>query len=233
VSKKRKKKAAPLLHVKGLKKTFFDSGSAIQVLKGVTLQIESGRHFSITGHSGSGKSTLLNVICGLEGFDDGSIQWNQQAINELSQRDLVKLRGEFFGFIFQSYHLMSEINAIENVLLAARFIGKIKPETKARAEELLVTVGLKDRLNHPVQKLSGGERQRVAIARALINSPKVILADEPTGNLDEHTAQEVMNLIFEVCKKNDSSLLLVTHNPEFAKLTDNHGILQEGILKQL
>jgi len=219
-----------LLRVEDLKKTFVDSGAPIHVLKGASLSLEQGKNVAITGQSGSGKSTFLNIICGLESFDEGSIEWNGISIRHLSEKKLSKLRGSFFGFIFQSYYLISELNALENVLIAARLIKSPTRETRERARHLLETVGLQDRLKHNVQKLSGGERQRVAIARALMNNPDVILADEPTGNLDESTADEVMNLIFDVCRKNQSSLLLVTHNPEFAKLTDERFMLHDGTL---
>lgn len=219
-----------LLAVDNLRKTFYDSGAPIHVLKGAALRMRPGTNISIAGQSGSGKSTFLNVICGLESFDEGSILWNQTAINELKSRELSRLRGDFFGFIFQSYYLISELNTVENVLLPARLVRNLNKDSRQRAQHLLELVGLQDRLKHNVQKLSGGERQRVTIARALINNPHIILADEPTGNLDESTADEVMELIFDICKKNGSSLLLVTHNPEYAKLTHQHYYLHDGVL---
>ena len=219
-----------LLQVDDLHKTFYDSGAPIQVLKGASLRMLPNTNISIAGQSGSGKSTFLNVICGLESFDEGTILWNRTSIKEYKLHELAKLRGEFFGFIFQSYYLVSELNAIENVLLPARLIRNLNKETRQRAEHLIEMVGLSNRLKHNVQKLSGGERQRVAIARALINNPEIILADEPTGNLDESTADEVMELIFDICKKNGSSLLLVTHNPEYAKLTHQQYYLHDGTL---
>lgn len=219
-----------LLKVTNLHKTFQDSSAPIHVLKGTSLQMNSGQNIAITGQSGSGKSTFLNIICSLESFTEGSIQWNGTEIKHLNEKALARLRGEFFGFIFQSYYLISELNAFENVLIAARLLGRVDRNARERAQHLLATVGLKDRLKHNVQKLSGGERQRVAIARALMNQPDVILADEPTGNLDESTAEEVMQLIFEVCKINGSSLLLVTHNPAFAKLTNQQYLLHDGVL---
>lgn len=219
-----------LLQVDDLYKTFYDSGAPIHVLKGASLRMLSNTNISIAGQSGSGKSTFLNVICGLESFDEGTILWNETSIKQYKLHDLAKLRGEFFGFIFQSYYLISELNAIENVILPARLIRNLNKETRERAEHLIEMVGLSDRLKHNVQKLSGGERQRVAIARALINNPHIILADEPTGNLDESTADEVMELIFDICKRNGSSLLLVTHNPEYAKLTHQQYYLHDGTL---
>ena len=219
-----------LLQVDNLHKTFYDSGAPIQVLRGASLRMLPNTNISIAGQSGSGKSTFLNVICGLESFDEGKILWNQTAIDQLRLRELSKMRGSFFGFVFQSYYLVSELNTTENVLLPARMIGNLSKETRQRATNLLELVGLSNRLKHNVQKLSGGERQRVAIARALINNPHIILADEPTGNLDESTADEVMELIFDICKKNGSSLLLVTHNPEYAKLTHQQYYLHDGTL---
>ena len=221
-----------LLKVENLYKTFEDSGAPIHVLKGASLSLKRGENIAITGQSGSGKSTFLNIICSLESFDEGCIEWNGVSIQSLNEKKLSRLRGNFFGFVFQSYYLISELNALENILIAARLIRRVTRADRERAQHLLEIVGLKDRIRHHVQKLSGGERQRVAIARALMNNPDVILADEPTGNLDESTAEEVMQLIFEVCQTNQSSLLLVTHNPEFAKLTHNQYVLHDGVLSK-
>jgi len=226
-----------LLSVKSVRKSFVDSGKRIEVLKGIDFEMISGTHMSIMGPSGSGKSTFLNTLCGLETVDEGEIQWRvsekdsepMKSISRFSSAELTQLRGSFFGFIFQSYHLIPELNAVENVWFAAKLVGRLTSEKKKRAEMLMEQVGLGDRLKHPVQKLSGGERQRVAIARALMNDPAVILADEPTGNLDEHTAAEVMELLIRVCKTSSGTLLLVTHNPDFAKLTHHQVQLQDGV----
>lgn len=219
-----------LLRVRDLRKTFVDSGAPIEVLKGACLELQHGEHIAITGQSGSGKSTFLNLICALETCDSGIVEWDGEPIRNRDHKRLATMRGQFFGFIFQSFYLIPELNAVENVLIAARLLRRVDRACRSRAQHLLEVVGLKDRLKHPVQKLSGGERQRVAIARALMNQPSVILADEPTGNLDESTAGEVMRLIFEVCRDNQSSLLLVTHNPEFAKLTDRQFVLHDGLI---
>jgi lipoprotein-releasing system ATP-binding protein len=222
--------ADTLLRADQLHKTFADSTAPIEVLRGASLILHKGHNLAITGQSGSGKSTFLNIICGLEGFDAGTVEWSGTSIRELGEGPLSRLRSRFFGFIFQAYYLIPELNALENVLIAARITGRLDRETRERAIQLMELVGLQNRLRHSVLKLSGGERQRVAIARALMNRPKVILADEPTGNLDERTAATVMQLIFEVCQQEGSSLLLVTHNPEFAKLTQQPFVLHEGIL---
>jgi lipoprotein-releasing system ATP-binding protein len=219
-----------LIQASDVRKTFYDSGKEIPVLKGASMTMEAGSNTSISGQSGCGKSTLLNLLCGLDKLDEGTIQWNGSSLKNMRLNEVSTMRGRFFGFIFQSYYLISELNAIENVLMAARLVSGISRETKNRASELLETVGLGHRIKHPVQKLSGGERQRVAIARALVNNPKVVLADEPTGNLDESTAQSTMDLILNVCEKNSSALLLVTHNPEFARLTHKQYVLHDGLL---
>lgn len=233
-AKRQAKKPATLLKVSGVKKSFEDSGKIIEVLKGADFEMPVSTSMSIMGASGSGKSTFLNTLCGLETIDEGTIKWRVekekplQSISDFSTSELARLRGKFFGFIFQAYHLIPELNAIENVIISAKLVGRVSAETKNRAKTLMETVGLADRLKHPVQKLSGGERQRVAIARALINDPLVILADEPTGNLDEHTANEIMELLIKVCNESRGSLLLVTHNPDFAKLTEQEVHLQDG-----
>jgi lipoprotein-releasing system ATP-binding protein len=217
-----------LLAVQDLHKSFVDSGATIHVLRGATFALQEGDNLAITGQSGCGKSTLLNTISGLERFDEGQVLWQGTAINTMPAAQLSRLRGRFFGFIFQAFYLVQELNTFENVLLPARLVGRVNKESSARASALLSQVGLGERLRHPVQKLSGGERQRVAIARALRNQPKVILADEPTGNLDERTADSVMQLIFDVCRDHGSSMILVTHNPAYAKLTDHRYLLHDG-----
>jgi lipoprotein-releasing system ATP-binding protein len=220
----------PLLLASELRKTFHDSGKKIPVLQGASMIMEAGFNTSISGQSGCGKSTLLNLLSGLERLDSGTIEWDGTSLEGLRSQQIARMRGLYFGFIFQSYYLISELNAVENVLIAARLVGKISSEAKNRAAELLKMVGLEHRIKHPVQKLSGGERQRVAIARSLINNPKIVLADEPTGNLDESTAKTIMELILSVCETNKSNLLLVTHNPEFARLTHHQYVLHDGVL---
>ncbi|MGF1451862.1 MAG: ABC transporter ATP-binding protein, partial [Opitutales bacterium] len=206
-----------LLHASGLTKTFLAPGDRrIPVLRGVDLTIEPGRHLSIRGESGSGKSTLLNLLAALETPTEGTLDWQGERVQAQPQRWQARRRGEFLGFVFQAYYLVPELNALENVLLARRLIGPVRGEHRMRAEELLKELGLGERLDYSPNKLSGGERQRVAVARALLNRPALLLADEPTGNLDEQTAERVMRELTEIAQAEGATLLLVTHSPKFA-----------------
>lgn len=218
-----------VLEVKGLKKSFFTPHKdKIHVLDGIDLLIKAGQSLSIRGESGAGKTTLLNLITLLEKPDKGEIIWEGQIVSHKRKLDLARYRGTFFGLVFQSHYLIPELNAIENVLMARRLIGPIRESDRKRARELLHEVGLKHRLYHLHTQLSGGEAQRVSIARALMNKPRVIVADEPTGNLDEKTGLEVMNLLLNLCRDIKTSLILVTHNPEFAEQTEKQGFLTLG-----
>jgi lipoprotein-releasing system ATP-binding protein len=183
---------------------------------------------SIRGESGSGKSTLLNVLSGLERADSGQLFWQGQDVTRYSLSKLAGARTRFMGFVFQAYYLAPELNAIENVLLGARIAGRVDQAVRERAEALLVRVGLKERITHSSTKLSGGERQRVAVARALINDPPLVLADEPTGNLDESTGAAVMDLLLEIADESAKSLVLVTHNPKYAARTQRQLTLHLG-----
>lgn len=219
-----------LLETRGIGKHFPSSEGEISVLKGVDFAIRKGESVSIRGESGSGKSTLLNVLSGLEIADKGELFWNGQTVSKRSLSWLAARRTDFIGFVFQSYYLAPELNALENVLLGARIAGRVNSTVVDCAEELLKTVGMGHRLKHSSTKLSGGERQRVAVARALINNPPLVLADEPTGNLDETTGQAVMELLLELTKKDGKSLILVTHNPDFAERTQRQLTLHLGEL---
>ena len=221
-------KETPLIAAKGLAKTFKSPTGAIPVLNGIDFAIMPGESVSIRGESGSGKSTLLNVLSGLERGDGGQLQWKGEAVERYSLSKLAKLRTRFIGFVFQAYYVAPELNALENVLLGARIAGRLTKTARARAEALLVRVGLENRLTHNATKLSGGERQRVAVARALINDPAVVLADEPTGNLDEKTGESVMELLLELTQETGRSLVLVTHSPDFARLTQSQLFLTKG-----
>jgi ABC-type lipoprotein export system ATPase subunit len=170
----------------------------------------------------------MNIISCLESVSSGEVFWLGKRVDNLSNSAQAKLRSGFMGFVFQNYCLMPELTALENVLLASRILGKCSRKEIDRAKDLLNAVGLSARLNYLPNRLSGGERQRVAIARAIINSPSVMLADEPTGNLDEDTANSVMNMLLELCKNNNTALLLITHNPDFAKITDREVLLSHG-----
>lgn len=219
-----------LIEARGLGKTFPGADAAISVLDGVDFALRLGESASIRGESGSGKSTLLNVLSGLERADGGELFWDGQDVSRYSLSRLAGARTRFMGFVFQAYYLAPELNALENVLLGARIAGRLNQAVRERAESLLVRVGLKERIRHGSTKLSGGERQRVAVARALINDPPLVLADEPTGNLDESTGQAVMDLLLEIAGEAKKSLILVTHNPDFAARTDHQLNLHLGKL---
>ena len=217
-----------ILEAKQLGKSFPSPDGAITVLDGVDFKLRRGESVSIRGESGSGKSTLLNVLSGLETTDVGELLWNGQQVSGRSLSWLAARRSNYIGFVFQSYYLAPELNALENVLLGARIAGRINSTVIDRAEALLKRVGMEHRLRHGSTKLSGGERQRVAVARALINDPPLVLADEPTGNLDEATGVAVMDLLLEIAGEEAKSLVLVTHNPEFAKRTQHQLTLHLG-----
>ena len=217
-----------ILEAKQLGKSFPGPDGAISVLNGVSFKLRRGESVSIRGESGSGKSTLLNVLSGLETSDVGELLWNGQQVSGRSLSWLAARRTNYIGFVFQSYYLAPELNALENVLLGARIAGRINSTVIDRAEALLKRVGMGHRLRHGSSKLSGGERQRVAVARALINDPPLVLADEPTGNLDEATGVAVMDLLLELAGEEAKSLVLVTHNPEFAKRTQHQLTLHLG-----
>jgi len=194
--------------------------SSLRVLKGIDVEIYEGEIVSIAGPSGAGKSTLLHLIGTLDKPTSGVVLFDGEDISKMSSNDLARFRNTRIGFVFQFHHLLPEFTAIENVSIAAMISGKSQKAVEAKARELLKEVGLGERTDHKPSELSGGEAQRVAIARALINSPKVILADEPTGNLDTHNSDEVMNLIFKLREKYRQTFIIVTHNEKFASMTD-------------
>lgn len=200
----------------------------LKVLKGIDTEIFEGEVISIVGPSGAGKSTLLHLIGTLDKPTSGEVIFDGENISRLSSNELAKFRNTRIGFIFQFHHLLPEFTAIENVCIAAMISGKSMKSVEQRAKELLTEVGLGERLQHKPSELSGGEAQRVAIARALINSPKVVLADEPTGNLDTKTSDEVVNLIFELRKKYNQTFIIVTHNEKFAQMTDRTMKMLDG-----
>jgi len=191
--------------------------NTLNVLKGIDLDIYSGEIAAIVGKSGAGKSTLLHIIGALDKPDQGEMQINGTDMFSLSDKNISSVRAKDIGFIFQFHHLLPEFTAFENVQIAAMIAGNLSVK---KIKDILAEVGLADRMNHKPSELSGGEAQRVAIARALINSPKIILADEPTGNLDTENANSVIDLIFELRKKLKQTFLIVTHNEEFAAKCD-------------
>ena len=217
-----------VIQAAGVRKNFLSGDRTLEVLRGVDFSVAAGETVSIRGESGSGKSTLLNILAGLDRPDSGELFWGGEAAHKLNLGELTGRRGRFLGMVFQSYYLIPEIDALANVLMSARILGGVGAAEKARAAALMQRVGLGERGHHLPTHLSGGERQRVAVARALMNRPKLILADEPTGNLDERTGDEVISLLLEVCAEEKTALVLVTHNPAHAKRTGRQLLLQSG-----
>lgn len=205
----------------------------LEILKGVNLYLEKGVSTAVIGKSGSGKSTLLHIAGLLDNPSSGSIKIDSNDVKSLSDAKLSALRNKFFGFIFQSNLLLEDFNALENVMMSSLIYGNDRKTAKEKALRLLDEIGLAERTQHYPSQLSGGEKQRTAICRALINEPQIILADEPTGSLDEQSASEVESLLFNMCKNHDTGLLLVTHNKEFAFKCDRVFNLANGVLEQL
>ncbi|MFG1496414.1 lipoprotein-releasing ABC transporter ATP-binding protein LolD [Saccharospirillum sp. HFRX-1] len=189
----------------------------VEVLHEIDFQVQPAELVSIVGSSGSGKTTLLNLLAGLDSPSDGEVSMAGHTLNSLNDRARAKLRNEHMGFVFQFHHLLPEFSALENVVLPQIIGGQYNRESDQRAADLLDRVGLGDRANHRPAELSGGERQRVAIARALINNPRVVLMDEPTGNLDDTTSEQVHELILDLNRQSDASFVIVTHNQEWAR----------------
>lgn len=219
---------AAVLNSVGLRKNYRSGSATLEVLRGVDLSVGPGESVSIRGESGSGKSTLLNLLAGLDRPDGGELFWNGEPTAKLSLGELTARRARFLGMVFQAYYLIPEIDALANVLMGARMLSVPGRVERERAAELLARVGLKDRASHVPAQLSGGERQRVAVARALMNRPKVPLADEPTGNLDERTGDGVIDLLLEVCAEEKTALVLVTHNAAHARRTQRQLRLVAG-----
>lgn len=201
---------------------------SLEVLKGVDLSIEKGEIVSIAGSSGAGKSTLLHILGTLDMADKGKISIDDVSVCELRGKKLAAFRNEHIGFVFQFHHLLPEFSAIENICIPAWIAGKNNKEVEKRAAELLELLNLKDRGEHKPGELSGGEQQRVAVARALINNPSVVMADEPTGNLDSANAKELHNLFIDLRNRFQQTFLIVTHNEELAQLSDRLLHMKDG-----
>jgi ABC-type lipoprotein export system ATPase subunit len=206
----------PLLSARGLKKTYVMGKRTLEVLRGVDVEIARGDFVALRGASGTGKSTLLHLLGGLDTPNAGEILFDGQSLTKFSESELTHFRNRRVGFVFQAYHLLPELTALENVCLPAR-VARIATGTAAqRAEALLTRVGLQGRLDHKPSELSGGEQQRVAIARALINEPELLLADEPTGNLDSHTGGEIIELLKSLRVERQTTLVIATHDEKVA-----------------
>ena len=211
-----------ILQIDNLKKTFKDniSGESLTIIDGLSMKVFEGSKNIIIGESGSGKSTLLNIIGALDSITEGSVKVGEFDLSKMDESSLEKFRSKFLGLIFQFHYLLKDFTALENVFIPAYMTGVPKKEAMEKAKSLLVDVGLEHRMNHIPAKLSGGERQRVAVARSLINNPKLILADEPTGNLDPENAKLVSELLFSMVEKYKKTLILVTHDKEIATKGD-------------
>lgn len=217
-----------ILHVKHLTKTFRSTEKELTVLKDINFSIDEGQGLSIVGPSGSGKTTLLGLCAGLDQPTNGYVKLLDIELNRLNEDDRAYVRNQYVGFIFQNFHLLPTINALENVMLPLELRGE--KNIKRRAEEMLGRVGLGERMHHYPSQLSGGEQQRVAIARAFIANPKILFADEPTGNLDEETADIVSSLLFQINREENTTLVLVTHNMHLAEHTGRILKLERGLL---
>jgi predicted ABC-type transport system involved in lysophospholipase L1 biosynthesis ATPase subunit len=222
--------SASILNARDLRKCYRTPVGDLPVLCGVDLAVAPGESVSIRGESGSGKTTLLYCLAGLEEIDQGQIEWDGRPVTALRPAARAKVRAGLLGFVFQSYYLTPELDALENVLLARRLAGPVRAEDHARARDLLGRVGLAGRLHHAPGQLSGGEAQRVAVARALLNRPRLLLADEPTGNLDERTAEEVISLLLRLSAEENTALVLVTHHAGFAARVARPLRLVRGVL---
>lgn len=218
-----------LLEVRSVAKSFATPHGKLEVLKDVNLNVKKGESVAVVGRSGSGKSTLLGLLCGLDRPDRGNLILDGQDFSTLGEKELTKLRATKVGMVFQQFHLLAHLKAWENVALPLELAGDKQAEEKAR--KLLSEVGLDERYDHFPSQLSGGEQQRVAIARAMAISPDLILADEPSGSLDESTGEDVMALLFKLVKEHQTSLLIVTHSNTLAARCDRLVRMEAGVLK--
>lgn len=220
-----------ILTIKNLEKKYITDSEELTVLKNLNLTVEEGSKLVIAGESGSGKSTLLNIIGGIDSATSGSVTAGNWEVTSLNEAKMAEYRSNFIGLIFQFHYLLKDFTALENVYMPALIAGLSKKEAVERAQALLNDVGISERINHLPSQLSGGERQRVACARALINNPNLILADEPTGNLDPANAEKIGDLLFSLSDKYKKTLILVTHDMKLAEKGDKLFRIVEGHLK--
>ena len=222
----------PLLEARDVHKIYTIGKRKLEVLRGVSLAVKAGEFVALRGASGAGKSTLLHLLGGLDLPNRGEVFFAQKNLGQLSNTALTRLRNTRIGLVFQAYHLLPELSALENVCLPARMARTDVSETKARAGELLKRVGLGERMEHRPYELSGGEQQRVAIARALINQPDLLVADEPTGNLDSHTGDEILDLICSLREEKNMTLVIATHSARLAARAPKVIELLDGEIKK-
>jgi lipoprotein-releasing system ATP-binding protein len=221
-----------LLEAVGVSRSFRTGDGEIEVLKRVDLAIHTRERLAIVGASGVGKSTLLHILGSLDRPTSGRVLFQGEDLGNRDRRELARFRNESLGFIFQFHHLLPEFDALENVMMPGLVGGRSQAEMRPRAEHLLEEVGLEHRVRHPVGKLSGGERQRVAVARALVLEPAVLLVDEPTGNLDPKTGDQVMELLLEMNRTHGTALVVVTHSPDLAARLGRRTVLIDGYLEE-
>lgn len=222
--------ANPLINITNIKRNFQLGSETIYVLKGIDLQINKGEYVALMGPSGSGKSTLMNILGCLDTPTSGNYILNGKDVSKMQDDDLAEIRNKEIGFVFQTFNLLPRTTALDNVALPMIYAGYSKSERNSRATEVLKQVGLDDRMDHQPNQLSGGQRQRVAVARALVNKPSIILADEPTGNLDSKTSVEIMNLFNDIHKQGNT-VILVTHEEDIAKYAHRIIRLRDGIIE--
>lgn len=206
-----------VLDASKLRKTYTSGPQAVTVWQDVALQVAAGESVAIVGASGSGKTTLLNALGGLDSLDEGEVKISGQSLNQMSEKAKTELRNQQIGFVYQFHHLLSEFSALENVMMPQLLGGVPRADAKKRAAECLAQMGLEHRMDHKPAELSGGERQRTAIARALVNKPRLVLMDEPTGNLDQQTAQQVENAMVQLTASSDTAFVMVTHDASLAR----------------
>ena len=221
-----------IIKLEDVDKFYMETGNKLHILKKLNLEVKRGEFVSILGKSGSGKSTLLNIMGLLDKIDGGKIWIDDKEVSSLNETERNNIKNHFLGFVFQFHYLMSEFTALENVMIPALLNNfKNKAEIEKEAKELLEIVGLAERIKHKPNQLSGGEKQRVAIARAMINKPKLILADEPTGNLDEDTGELIFSLFRKINKEHNQSIVVVTHARDLSQVTDRQIYLKRGVLE--
>jgi putative ABC transport system ATP-binding protein len=225
--------SSSLYKLTGVSKSFRQSGKQVHALRGVELTVNVGEHIAVQGPTGGGKSTLLQILGALDVPTSGEMELNGSPVSKMSRSELTKLRGSLLGFIFQNYNLIPTMTAQENVEVALVAVGVDAPERRSRAIEMLSKVGLADRLQHLPAELSGGQQQRVAIARAMVKNPAVLLADEPTGNLDEQTRDEIMDLLEEQVAENNITLVVVTHDSAVAKRASRRLNIKDGVVREV
>ncbi len=223
----------PVVCAQAIRKGFQEGGKAIEILKSIDFQVMQGERVAILGSSGSGKSTLLNILGGLDQPDSGQVQIKGESLYQINERKRSRLRNQTLGFVYQFHHLLHEFSALENVAMPQLLAKEDTQVARQRAQELLVRVGLEHRLSHKPSQLSGGERQRVAIARALVNNPACVLMDEPTGNLDRHTAADVQSYLNQLNEEFGTAFVMVTHDLSLARTMDRTLELVDGELREV